>query len=64
MRGMYRNNRWNASFRGGAVASLALFRVFTRQQTPISDEPFLRSMIPHHASAILIKVACGVTVAR
>lgn len=33
---------------------LILFIVFIRQQTIISDKEFLKSMIPHHASAILM----------
>jgi uncharacterized protein (DUF305 family) len=28
--------------------------MFIRQQTAISDQQFLRSMIPHHAGAILM----------
>ncbi len=36
-----------------AVALVAAF-TFIRQQTFVSDKPFLRSMIPHHSSAILM----------
>ncbi len=49
---------------------LLVFIVFIRQQTAIHDNQFLKSMIPHHASAILmcekatlvdpeIKLLCG-----
>jgi uncharacterized protein (DUF305 family) len=31
-----------------------IFFIFIRQQTAISDKQFLRSMIPHHAGAILM----------
>ncbi|MBI5354011.1 MAG: DUF305 domain-containing protein [Chloroflexi bacterium] len=30
------------------------FFVFIRQQSAVSDKQFLKSMIPHHASAILM----------
>lgn len=33
---------------------LILFIFFIREQTVISDKEFLKSMIPHHASAILM----------
>jgi uncharacterized protein (DUF305 family) len=35
------------------VVGIACF-AFIRQQTGVSDRQFLRSMIPHHASAILM----------
>jgi uncharacterized protein (DUF305 family) len=35
------------------IAGLAFFFLI-RQQTAISDRQFLRSMIPHHSSAILM----------
>jgi uncharacterized protein (DUF305 family) len=34
--------------------NLALFWVLLRQQAAVSDTQFLRSMIPHHAGAILM----------
>ena len=56
MRAMYPNKRWNAAI--GALSVLALAGCFLsiRQQTAITDEQFLKSMIPHHASALLM---CG-----
>jgi uncharacterized protein (DUF305 family) len=36
-----------------AVALVAAF-AFIRQQTFVGDKPFLRAMIPHHSSAILM----------
>lgn len=39
---------------GGAVAVAGLCFLFIRQQTAIGDRQFLRSMIPHHGSAILM----------
>jgi uncharacterized protein (DUF305 family) len=40
----------------GAGAVLAVGFRFIRNQTAVSDRQFLRSMIPHHAAAILM---CG-----
>lgn len=38
----------------GSVAALVIFFLFIRQQTAIYDKQFLRAMIPHHSSAILM----------
>ena len=54
MRGMYPNKRLNSIL---ITVFLALFVTFwfgIRNQAAISDEQFLRSMIPHHAGAILM----------
>jgi uncharacterized protein (DUF305 family) len=39
---------------GVAAVALVLFIAFTRYQTGITENDFLRSMIPHHAGAILM----------
>lgn len=54
MSDMYPNKRLNAVLIGASLAALAAFWLFTREQTAISDRQFLRSMIPHHAGAILM----------
>ena len=54
MFGMYPNKRLNVVIIAAGVIALALFWSFTRRQTAIADKQFLRSMIPHHASAILM----------
>jgi hypothetical protein len=54
MGAMYANKRLNFIIIAGAVLALALFFVLIRQQTLIGDGQFLRSMIPHHAGAILM----------
>jgi hypothetical protein len=54
MRGMYANPRLNALITGGAVVGGLIFTLLIRQQAGITDRQFLRSMIPHHASAILM----------
>lgn len=54
MRGMYPDRRRNAAIAAGAVALGLLCWAGIRQQAGIGDRQFLRSMIPHHAGAILM----------
>jgi uncharacterized protein (DUF305 family) len=54
MRGMYHDKRRNAIILTAGVVAMALFWTFTRRQVGIGDDQFLRSMIPHHAGAILM----------
>ncbi len=54
MRSMYTNKKLNYSIIAiRSIVLIALF-LFIRQQTAVSDRQFLNSMIPHHASAILM----------
>lgn len=54
MGAMYKNKSLNIAIILGSLAALVLFFLFIRQQTAVSDTMFLRSMIPHHSSAILM----------
>jgi len=54
MRGMYHDRRRNAIILLSAVVVLIGSWEFIRHQVAISDAQFLRSMIPHHAGAILM----------
>jgi uncharacterized protein (DUF305 family) len=54
MRGMYHDERLNAMIAGASVVVGVLMFVFIQQQTAVSDNQFLRSMIPHHSGAILM----------
>ncbi len=54
MRMMYKNKLWNGLIIASSVLLGVLFFVFVRQQVAVGDTQFLRSMIPHHASAILM----------
>jgi uncharacterized protein (DUF305 family) len=54
MHSMYENRKWNGLFIGGFVMLFALCLALTRLQGLVGDEQFLRSMIPHHSSAILM----------
>ena len=54
MGGMYPNKKVNILLIAASVAALALFWILIRQQIAIRDEQFVKSMIPHHAGAILM----------
>ena len=54
MRSMYSDQRLNLWIAAGSVLALILFFVAIRQQAAVTDRQFLRSMIPHHAGAILM----------
>ena len=54
MRAMYHNKKWNAVIVAVSVVALIGFWVLVRGQVAISDKQFLKSMIPHHAGAILM----------
>ena len=54
MGAMYGNKKLNAILLVVSVVAGLGFFLFIRQQAAISDKEFLRSMIPHHAGAILM----------
>jgi uncharacterized protein (DUF305 family) len=54
MRAMYHNKRLNAVIAAVSVVAAIGFWIAIRQQAAISEEQFLKSMIPHHAGAILM----------
>ena len=51
---MYRNRKINAVIVLIGLIALAMFWFGIRKQTAVSDRQFLKSMIPHHAGAILM----------
>jgi uncharacterized protein (DUF305 family) len=54
MGAMYGDRRKNGVITAVSVAALIMFWILIRQQTAVTDRQFLRSMIPHHAGAILM----------
>jgi hypothetical protein len=54
MKHMYPNKAWNSAVLAARVILGLAFFGLIRAQGAISDRQFLRSMIPHHASAILM----------
>ena len=51
---MYENKRANLVIVAASIAALGAFLGLIRQQTAVGDTQFLRSMIPHHAGAVLM----------
>lgn len=61
MRSMFPNVRLNVALHAGfALLFIGVF-LLTRTQTPVDDIQFLRSMIPHHSSAILMCEQSSIT---
>lgn len=56
MGGMYPNKKLNVALIAVSAVALAAFWMLIREQAAIGDRQFLKSMIPHHAGAILM---CG-----
>jgi Domain of unknown function (DUF305) len=54
MGSMYKNKTGNIAIVAISVVALGAFFLGIRQQAAIDDKSFLRSMIPHHAGAILM----------
>jgi cytochrome c oxidase subunit IV len=54
MKGMYTNRRLNSIIAGLFAGLFVMIFAVARSQTFIGNEQFLRSMIPHHSSAILM----------
>ena len=54
MRSMYQDQKRNLFIVGASVLAALLFFLLIRQQGAVNDRQFLRSMIPHHAGAILM----------
>jgi uncharacterized protein (DUF305 family) len=54
MRGMYRNTQANIALSTLSALVLGVCFAGIRKQAAVSDEQFIRSMIPHHAGAILM----------
>jgi hypothetical protein len=61
MGSMFKNQRLNAILFAtfGALSILVFFLI--RTQTPVGNVQFLRSMIPHHSSAILMCEQAAIT---
>ena len=54
MWGMYKKKTWNYVIMGVAVVTFVLCYAGLRQQTFVSDVQWMKAMIPHHSSAIMV----------
>jgi uncharacterized protein (DUF305 family) len=54
MGSMYQDRRLNLAISAGSLTLLLGFWFAIRTQAAVGDEQFLKSMIPHHAGAILM----------
>jgi uncharacterized protein (DUF305 family) len=61
MGSMYPNPQLNRALLVIGVALTVLFWLLIRSQTAVGDRQFLRSMIPHHAGAILMCEQAAIT---
>ena len=61
MRHMFHNKKLNAAIAAASVIVGGVFWMLIRGQTAVGNEQFLRSMIPHHAGALLMCEQASVT---
>ena len=61
MGGMYRDRRLNAILLAVSIVATIVLFMGIRRQVAVSDAQFLRSMIPHHAGAILMCQEASIT---
>lgn len=61
MGSMYKNKQMNFVLLFAGAALIALFWILLRTQTGVGNQQFLRSMIPHHAAAILVCQQAAIT---
>lgn len=54
MRSMYPNRKLNMALTAVGLVTLAGFWFGIREQVAVNDRQFLKSMIPHHAGAVLM----------
>lgn len=64
MGSMYQNKQLNIVLLVVGTALIGLFWMLVRTQTGVGNQQFLRSMIPHHASAILVCEQASITDSR
>ncbi len=51
---MYKNKKLNTVLLATGILGMVIFFVCIHQQAGVRDRQFLRSMIPHHAAAVLM----------
>jgi len=61
MGNMYKNKSLNIVLLVAGTAAIGLFWTLVRTQAAVGNQQFLRSMIPHHAAAILVCEQASIT---
>jgi uncharacterized protein (DUF305 family) len=61
MGAMYHKKNWNIAIVAASLVALVGFWMGIRQQLGVADSQFMRSMIPHHAAAILMCQQASIT---
>lgn len=61
MNSMYKDKKNITIIMMASIAVLVFFFGFIRKQTLVKDKQFLKSMIPHHSSAILMCEKASIT---
>ncbi|WP_243409444.1 DUF305 domain-containing protein [Pontibacter virosus] len=61
MTSMYKNKKLNTIIVGVSLVVLVGAFLLLRNQTLVDDKQFLRSMIPHHSSAILVSQEANIS---
>ncbi|PSB17091.1 DUF305 domain-containing protein [filamentous cyanobacterium CCP1] len=64
MGSMYSNKTLNIVLLAAGTAAIGLFWTLVRTQAVVGNQQFLRSMIPHHAAAILVCQQASITSQR
>ena len=54
MWGMYENKKWNYAILGLALVTFIACYVGLRRQVLVTDVEYIKAMIPHHSSAIMV----------
>lgn len=54
MGNMYSNKKTNTYIVGGAIVLFGVVLAALRTQTPVGDVQYMKAMIPHHSSAIMV----------
>ena len=61
MGSMYMKKKLNIILLSAGVAGIVIFFLCIQQQAGVKDKQFLRSMIPHHAAAVLMVEKASLT---
>ncbi|MFD2936192.1 DUF305 domain-containing protein [Spirosoma flavum] len=59
MGSMYKNRRTNGLIIGASIVTFIGVFILLRTQTFVNDEQYMKAMIPHHSSAIMVSRAAA-----